>query len=76
MVLVQDNLGLILGMALKLCRCRAKGSKLKVRKFGGLFFSFREVTGETLVAEREGKGEGCFLPLPILNRVKCTVMLN
>ena len=76
MALVQDNLGLILGMALKLFRSRVKGSKLKVRKFGGLVFSFREVTGETLVAEREGNGGGCFFPLPILNRVKCTIMLN
>ena len=56
------NLGLALGMALKFYSFVAKGFKLKVRKFWGLFSTLIEVTGEKL----EG---GYFAPLPILNRL-------
>ena len=57
------NLGLALGMTLKLYTNVTKWLKLKVRKFLGLIPSFVEVTGEKLVGF-------FFLPSPILNRVK------
>ena len=46
-----DNLGLALGMALKLYDSVAKRLKLKVRKFLGLILTFVEVTGDQLVGD-------------------------
>ena len=60
-----NNLGLALGMDLKLYNSVTKGLKLKLRKFSGLIPTFVEVTGEKLVG-------GLFAPPPILNRVKAT----
>ena len=59
-----NNLGLALGMTLKLYTSVAKELKLKVRKFWEISSTFVEVTGEKLVG-------GAFLlpPPPILNRV-------
>ena len=50
-----DNLGLGLGINVKLYTNVAKRLKLKVRKFGGIIPTFVEVAGEKLV------GEGAFL---------------
>ena len=58
-----NNLGLPLGMALKLYTSVAKGLKLKVRKFGKLNPTFVKVIWEKLV-------RGHPWLLPILNRVK------
>ena len=61
-----DNLGLALGMALKLYSGVIKELKLKVRKLRRLIFTFVEVTRGKLV------GGGAFCPPsspPILNRV-------
>ena len=58
-----NNLGLPLGMALKLYTRVAKGLKLKVRKFGKLNPTFVKVIWEKLVG-------GHPWLLPILNRVK------
>ena len=52
-----NNLGLGLGMALKIYSSVENGLKLKVRKFRGLFHMFGEVTGEKLAG-------GLFFPLP------------
>ena len=52
---------LALGMALKFYTSDAKWSKLKIKNFLGLIFTFADVTGEKLVG-------GAFPP--ILNRVK------
>ena len=41
-----NNLGPAVGMNLKFYTNMAKGSKLKVRKFWGLIFTFVEVAGE------------------------------
>ena len=56
-----NNLGLALGMHLKLYTGMTKGLKLKLKKFSGLVPTLVEVTGKKL-------GEGAFLT--ILNRVK------
>ena len=55
-----NNLGLALGMVLKICSNVANRLKLKVRKFYGLIIEFAEVSEEKLVG-------GAFLPPPILN---------
>ena len=60
-----NNLGLVLGMALKICTSVEKGLKLKVRKFQGIIPMFGEVTGEKLA-------RGLFSP-PFLNRVNGSV---
>ena len=52
-----NNLGLVLGMALKICTSVEKGLKLKVRKFQGIIPMFGEVTGEKLA-------RGLFFPIP------------
>ena len=57
-----NNLGLALGMALKLYGSVAKRLKLKLRKFLGPILTFVEVTGDQLVGDP-------FCP-PILNGVK------
>ena len=57
-----NNLGLALGTNLKFYTNLSNVSKLKVRKFWGLIFTFVEVTGEKLAG-------GACLPT-ILNRVK------
>ena len=44
-----NNLGLVLGMALKFYINVAKGVKLKTRKISSLIRMFVEVAGETLV---------------------------
>ena len=49
-----NNLGLRLGIALKLNINVAKGLKLKVRKFWVLSLTFLEVTGEKLVGDLFG----------------------
>ena len=49
-----SNLGLALGMALKLYTRVAKRLKLKVRKFWGLIPTFVEVTGKKLVGSLFG----------------------
>ena len=46
-----NNLGLALGMALKLYGSVAKRLKLKVRKFLGPILTFVEVTGDQLVGD-------------------------
>ena len=61
-----NNLGLALGMALKLYTTVAKGLKLKARKFQGLILTFAKVTDINLLGELF-----CAPLLPsILNRVK------
>ena len=40
-----NNLGLLLGTALKFYKGVAKGLKLKFRKFWGLIFTFLEIIG-------------------------------
>ena len=55
-------MGMVLVTNFKFYNSVAKGLKLKVRTFWGLFPTFVEVTGENLVG-------GVFLP-SILNRVK------
>ena len=57
-----NNLGLVLGTALRFYTSVAKGLELKFRKFLGLILTFLEVTGG-----KTGSG-GNFLP-PIMNRV-------
>ena len=59
-----NNLGLALGTNLNFYSSVTKVLKLKVRKFWELIPTFVEIAGEKLV------GEGCFLPPPILNRLK------
>ena len=61
-----SNFGLVVGMALKFYSIVIKELKLKIREFGGIITTFREVAGAKLV-ER-----GSFGPLfaPTLNRVK------
>ena len=44
-----NNLGLVIGMALKVYTSESQGLKLQVRKFWGLIPTFVEVTGEKLV---------------------------
>ena len=63
-----NNLGLALGMNLKLYTSVAKELKLNARKLWWLNPTFVEVTNEKLV---EGAGAFCPPPLlPILNRVE------
>ena len=57
-----NNLGLVLGTALRFYTSVAKGLELKVRKFWGLIFTFLEVTGG------KTSSGGNFLP-PIMNMV-------
>ena len=59
-----NNLELALGTNSKFYTSVSKGLALKVRKFCGLIFTFREVTGEKLV-----RGP-FYTSTPILNRVK------
>ena len=58
-----NNLGLVLGMALKFQTSVVKGLKLKVKVSGAN--SFVKVTGEKLE-----EGGRAFLAVPVLNRVK------
>ena len=62
-----NNLGLALGINLKIYTSKEKRLKLKFREFWGLIPRFVEVTGEKLV----GEGGGAFCPPPplFLNRV-------
>ena len=69
-----NNLGLVLGIALKFYTIMAKGLKLKVKMFWGLSPTFAEVTGEKLVGV--GEGGGLFGPSPILNRIKKYTLFN
>ena len=55
---------LVLGMALKVYTSVAKGLKLKVRKFWGLFPSFVEVREEKLVGGGGGGVGGLFVLHP------------
>ena len=57
-----NNLGLALGMFLKIYTSVAKGSKIKVKTFLGLMPMFVEVTGEKLVG-----GPFCSPPIPKFN---------
>ena len=49
LVLIFDDLGLALGMALKFHNSLAKGLELKVRKLWGLNLTFGEVIGQKLI---------------------------
>lgn len=49
LVLIFDDLGLALGMALKFHNSLAKGSELKVRKLWGLNLTFGEVIRQKLI---------------------------
>ena len=74
-----NNLGLALGTNLKFYASVAKGLKLKVRTFWGLFPMFVEVTEEKLVEGEVGGMVGVFCPrimnTPILNGVKTNVLV-
>ena len=61
-----NNLGLAVGMNLKIYISVAKGLKLKFRKFWRLVPTFVEVTEEKMVWE-------LYCPRPILNRLKWSV---
>ena len=60
-----NNMGLVLGIALKFYKSLAKGLKLKARKILGLIPRFVEVTREKLVRE-------AFLVPPSLVRLRST----
>ena len=62
-----NNLGLARGTNLKFYTSVAKRSKLKVRQLGANSYVCRSYRGKT------GRG-GSFLPPPILNRVKVSII--
>ena len=75
-----NNLGLALGKNLKIYTRVAKGLKIKVRKFCGLFLTFAEVTGKKLVGWGElsapSPPHSEFLPIVPWNLVIRTIQIS